>query len=174
MLFRSEARGFRDIFGPGSELFEAHRPHEQLADFHFVSMERRYHNVRGLIFAELHNQIGEAEAKILQARVILEGANGPVTADGDVVLRERGIDVVPDILANAGGVTVSYYEWVQNGRQETWDLEEVDERLERAMRRAYRRVVEFAREHNCSMRDASYALAFSRIAAVYKQRSIFP
>ena len=97
-----------------------------------------------LIPAALHNQIGETEAKALNARVILEGANGPVMADGDAILRERGIDVVPDILANAGGVTVSYYEWVQNGRQESWDLEEVDERLERAMRRAYRRVVEFA------------------------------
>jgi glutamate dehydrogenase/leucine dehydrogenase len=127
-----------------------------------------------MIPAALHNQIGEAEAKVCQARVILEGANGPVTADGDVVLRERGIDVVPDILANAGGVTVSYYEWVQNGRQESWDLEEVDDRLERAMRRTYRRVVEFSREHNCTMREASYALAFARLAAVYKQRAIFP
>jgi glutamate dehydrogenase (NAD(P)+) len=127
-----------------------------------------------LIPAALHNQIGEAEAKALNARVILEGANGPVMADGDAILRERGIDVVPDILANAGGVTVSYYEWVQNGRQESWDLEEVDTRLERAMRRAYRRVVEFATERDCTMREASYALAFNRLAAVYKQRSIFP
>src|SRR6185436_10012171 len=99
---------------------------------------------------------------------------GPVTADGDVILRQRGIDVVPDILANAGGVTVSYYVWVQNGRQEAWDLEEVDDKLEKAMRRAYRRTIEFAREHDCTMREAAYALALSRLAAVYKQRAIFP
>jgi glutamate dehydrogenase (NAD(P)+) len=127
-----------------------------------------------LIPAALQNQIGEVEANALQARVILEGANGPVTGDGETVLLSRGIDVVPDILANAGGVTVSYYEWVQNGRQERWDLEEVDERLEKAMRRAYRRVVEFAREHKCTQRDAAYALALRRLGSVYNQRQIFP
>jgi glutamate dehydrogenase/leucine dehydrogenase len=127
-----------------------------------------------MIPAALHNQIGETEARMLQVRVVVEGANGPVMAEGDAILRERGIDVVPDILANAGGVTVSYYEWVQNGRQEAWDLEEVDDKLEKAMRRAYRRTIEFAREHDCTMREAAYALALSRLAAVYKQRSIFP
>jgi glutamate dehydrogenase (NAD(P)+) len=127
-----------------------------------------------MIPAALHNQIGETEANAMQVRVVLEGANGPVMAEGDVILRQRGIDVVPDILANAGGVTVSYYEWVQNGRQESWDLEEVDDKLEKAMRRAYRRTIEFAREHDCTMREAAYALALSRLAAVYKQRSIFP
>ena len=127
-----------------------------------------------LIPAALHNQIGETEARALQARVILEGANGPVMTDGEAVLRERGIDVIPDILANAGGVTVSYYEWVQNGRQETWDLEEVDMRLEKAMKRAYRRVVEFASERDCTQREAAYALALKRLGVVYKQRSIFP
>jgi glutamate dehydrogenase (NAD(P)+) len=127
-----------------------------------------------LIPAALQNQIGESEADALQARVILEGANGPVTGDGEAVLLGRGIDVVPDILANAGGVTVSYYEWVQNGRQESWELEEVDARLEKAMRRTYRRVVELMREHKCTMRDAAYALALRRLGAVYKQRQIFP
>jgi glutamate dehydrogenase (NAD(P)+) len=127
-----------------------------------------------LIPAALHNQIGAAEAKTVQARVILEGANGPVMSDGEAVLRERRIDVVPDILANAGGVTVSYYEWVQNGRQERWELSEVDERLEKAMRRIYRRVVEFSRERGCTMREAAYSLALTRLAMVYKQRLIFP
>ncbi|HMI93229.1 MAG TPA: Glu/Leu/Phe/Val dehydrogenase [Polyangiales bacterium] len=127
-----------------------------------------------LIPAALHNQIGELEARACQAQVVLEGANGPIMPEGDEVLRDRGIDVVPDILANAGGVTVSYYEWVQNGRQETWDLEEVDLRLERAMRTAYRRVFEFSRERSCSLREAAYALSVQRMAAVYKQRMIFP
>ena len=127
-----------------------------------------------LIPAALQNQIGEIEARSTHAQVVVEGANGPVMPDGDEVLRERGIDVVPDILANAGGVTVSYYEWVQNGRQETWDLEEVDLRLEKAMRGTYRRTYEFSQENACSMRDAAYALAVQRLAAVYKQRMIFP
>jgi glutamate dehydrogenase (NAD(P)+) len=127
-----------------------------------------------LIPAALHNQIGDEEARACQARVILEGANGPVKPEGDEILRERGIDVIPDILANAGGVTVSYYEWVQNGRQETWELEEVDERLEKAMRSTYRKVFEYSQEHACTMRDAAYALAFVRLAAVYRQRMIFP
>jgi glutamate dehydrogenase/leucine dehydrogenase len=127
-----------------------------------------------LIPAALHNQVGEAEARALQARVVLEGANGPVMADGEIVLRERGIDVIPDILANAGGVTVSYYEWVQNGRQEQWELEEVDMRLEKAMKRTYRRVVELAREHECSLREAAYAIALRRLGSVYRQRLIFP
>jgi glutamate dehydrogenase/leucine dehydrogenase len=127
-----------------------------------------------MIPAALQNQIDQAEATSLKARVILEGANGPTTAAGEAVLRDRGIEVIPDVLANAGGVTVSYYEWVQNGRQESWELEEVDGRLERAMRRAYRRVVELAREHDCTLRDAAYALALRRLASVYKQRQIFP
>jgi glutamate dehydrogenase (NAD(P)+) len=127
-----------------------------------------------LIPAALHNQIGAAEAKAVQARVVLEGANGPVMSDGETVLRERGIDVVPDILANAGGVTVSYYEWVQNGRQECWELSEVDERLDKAMRRTYRRVVEFSRERGCTLREAAYSLALIRLIMVYKQRLIFP
>jgi glutamate dehydrogenase (NAD(P)+) len=127
-----------------------------------------------LIPAALQNEVGVPEANALQVRVILEGANGPVMADGEAVLLDRGIDIVPDILANAGGVTVSYYEWVQNGRQESWELDEVEERLEKAMRRSYLRVVEFSREHKCTQRDAAYAIALRRLAAVYRQRQIFP
>lgn len=127
-----------------------------------------------LIPAALHNQISEIEARAIQSQVVLEGANGPTTPEGDAVLHERGIDVVPDILANAGGVTVSYYEWVQNGRQETWDLEEVDTRLEKAMRGTYRRVYELSQENGCTLREAAYALALQRLGAVYKQRMIFP
>jgi glutamate dehydrogenase (NAD(P)+) len=127
-----------------------------------------------MIPAALHNQIGASEASVMQVRVVLEGANGPTMEDGERVLQQREIDVIPDILANAGGVTVSYYEWVQNGRQERWDLEEVDARLEKAMKRSYRRVVELAREHECSLRQAAYVLALQRLGAVYKQRLIFP
>ncbi|MDH5673359.1 MAG: Glu/Leu/Phe/Val dehydrogenase [Myxococcales bacterium] len=127
-----------------------------------------------LVPAALQNQIGAGEAKTLKVKLIVEGANGPVMPDGDAVLQERGIDVVPDLLANAGGVTVSYYEWVQNGRQEIWDSEKVEGRLERSMKRAYQRVAERAREQGFSMREAANVLAVERLARVYAERMIFP
>ncbi|TKD02021.1 Glu/Leu/Phe/Val family dehydrogenase [Polyangium fumosum] len=124
--------------------------------------------------AALENQIGIDEAKSLQVRLVAEGANGPCSPEGERILIDRGIDILPDVLANAGGVTVSYYEWVQNKRSEHWTLEEVDERLEKAMQRAYREVVELARQKKCSMRVAAYAVALQRIAAAYGERDIFP
>jgi glutamate dehydrogenase (NAD(P)+) len=122
----------------------------------------------------LENQIGEAEARALQCKLIAEGANGPTNPAGEKLLLERGVDILPDVLANSGGVTVSYYEWVQNKRSESWTLEEVDERLELAMKRAYREVSDFARNKKVDLRIAAYALALSRIEAVYKEREIFP
>lgn len=124
--------------------------------------------------AALENQVGPAEAEALQVRLVAEGANGPCSPEGDEVLRRRGIDVLPDVLANAGGVTVSYYEWVQNKRSETWPLEEVDGRLERAMSDAYKRMEQFARTHNCDHRLACYGVALERIARSYVDREIFP
>ncbi len=122
----------------------------------------------------LENQIGEAEARVIQAKVIVEGANGPTTPEGEKILLDRNIDILPDVLANSGGVTVSYYEWVQNKRSETWTLEEVDEKLERAMKRVYKNVDDFARQRKVDRRIASYALALARIESVYKEREIFP
>ncbi|MDP9150560.1 MAG: Glu/Leu/Phe/Val dehydrogenase [Myxococcota bacterium] len=122
----------------------------------------------------LENQIGEAEAKSLDVKLVAEGANGPCNPAGERVLLEKGIDILPDVLVNAGGVTVSYYEWVQNKRSESWTEEEVDARLEVAMKRAYHEVSEFARQRKCDMRLAAYAIALQRIEAVYKEREIFP
>ena len=122
----------------------------------------------------LENQIGEAEAKALNCKLIVEGANGPTNPAGERVLLERGIDVLPDVLANSGGVTVSYYEWVQNKRSESWTEEEVDAKLEKAMTRAFREVSDFSRTKKVDMRIAAYALALQRIEAVYKEREIFP
>lgn len=132
------------------------------------------HKADFFIPAALQNQISEHEAKLLQVQLVAEGANSPTTREGEQMLASRGIDVIPDVLANAGGVTVSYYEWVQNGRNESWDLDEVETRLERTMRRSYQRVVDYAREKNCGMRDAAYALALLRLKQVYAQRRIFP
>jgi len=124
--------------------------------------------------AALENQIGEDEANALQVRLVAEGANGPTTPEGEKILLSRGIDILPDVLANSGGVTVSYYEWVQNKRSESWTLEEVDTRLEKAMKRAYREVVDMARQKKSTLRVGAYAVALQRIAAVYAERGIFP
>ena len=94
--------------------------------------------------------------------------------EGEAVLKRRGIEVLPDVLANAGGVTVSYYEWVQNKRSESWSLEEVDERLERAMIEAYDRMQQFAELHQCDYRIACYGVALERLKKVYEEREIFP
>jgi len=122
----------------------------------------------------LENQIGEAEARVIQAKVIVEGANGPTTPEGEKILLDRNIDILPDVLANSGGVTVSYYEWVQNKRSESWTEEEVDAKLEKAMTRSYREVADFARQNKVDRRIAAYAIALARIEAVYKEREIFP
>jgi glutamate dehydrogenase (NAD(P)+) len=122
----------------------------------------------------LENQIGEAEAKALDVKLVAEGANGPCNPLGEKILLDKGIDLLPDVLANSGGVTVSYYEWVQNKRSEMWTEEEVDARLEVAMKRAYREVSDFARQKKCEMRVAAYSIALQRIEAVYKEREIFP
>jgi glutamate dehydrogenase (NAD(P)+) len=124
--------------------------------------------------AAMENQVGGDEARALQVRLVAEGANGPCTPEGERVLLDRGVDILPDVLANSGGVTVSYYEWVQNKNSEAWSLEEVDARLERAMKRAYREVVDLSRQKKCTLRVAAYALALARIAVVYGERDIFP
>jgi len=124
--------------------------------------------------AALENQVNEAEAKALRVKLIVEGANGPVTPEGEKILKDRKIAIIPDILANSGGVTVSYYEWVQNKRSETWELDEVDTRLEHAMKKAYERVSYFARERKCDLRVAAYGLALERISTAYVERGIFP
>jgi glutamate dehydrogenase (NAD(P)+) len=124
--------------------------------------------------AALENQVGPLEAEALQVRLVAEGANGPCSPEGEAVLARRNIDVLPDVLANAGGVTVSYYEWVQNRRSEQWAIEEVQERLEKAMLDAYDRMAQFARTHECSNRVACYGVALQRLAQVYLDREIFP
>ncbi|MGE0784942.1 MAG: Glu/Leu/Phe/Val dehydrogenase [Sandaracinaceae bacterium] len=124
--------------------------------------------------AALENQVGVEEAKALNVRLVAEGANGPLNPDGERILLERGIDVLPDVLANSGGVTVSYFEWTQNKRSETWDLEEVDARLERKMKNAYARVTTLARERGVSYRIAAYALALDALSTAYAERGIFP
>jgi len=124
--------------------------------------------------AALELEIGEKEAQTMRCRVIVEAANGPVDLPAEPILRERNIDIVPDVLANSGGVAVSYYEWLQNKRSEVWDKEEVDERLSKTMRRTYLRVADFANEKKTDMRTAAFCIAIDRIASSYADRGIFP
>jgi len=122
----------------------------------------------------LEQVITAQNADRVRASIICEGANGPVTPSADAILEDRGVLILPDVLANAGGVTVSYYEWVQNRRSEKWHIEEVDERLERAMRDAYQRATDFSEKHECTMRIACYGLALERLSQAYVERGIFP
>lgn len=124
--------------------------------------------------AALENQVGEQEAKRLNVRLIAEGANGPCNPEGERVLRDRGIEVLPDILANAGGVTVSYYEWVQNRRSESWAQAEVETRLAAAMKAGAAAMYDMARRTGAPYRIACYAVALQRLITVYEQRGIFP
>ncbi len=124
--------------------------------------------------AALENQITEDRARALDCQVVLEAANGPTTPEAEAILAERSITVVPDILANAGGVAVSYFEWLQNKSSRYWSIDDVDERLRTIMWDANDAVVEKRRELNCSMREAAYAVALLRLDDVYQRRGIFP
>jgi glutamate dehydrogenase (NAD(P)+) len=124
--------------------------------------------------AALENQITAETAPLLKVKLVAEGANGPTDPDGDEILQKRGIDLIPDILCNAGGVIVSYFEWLQNKRSEFWELEEVDSKLYKKITNAYGRVREMAKKHKTDRRTAAYIVALSRLETVYKERGIFP
>lgn len=124
--------------------------------------------------AALELEIGVPEAKALTCKLMVEGANGPTDSAAEPILLEKGITVVPDILANSGGVVVSYYEWLQNKRSERWDLEDVEERLAKRMKRTYLQVNELAGMKKVGLRDAAMSLAVDRIGKAYADRGIFP
>jgi len=124
--------------------------------------------------AALENQLNAARAETLQARLVVEAANGPTTPAAEVRLAERGIEVIPDILANAGGVIVSYFEWLQNRSSRYWDAERVDQRLREQMWTTHDQVLETRQRFDCSRRDASYIVALERLSATLKSRGIFP
>lgn len=124
--------------------------------------------------AALENQVTGETARLLRVRLVAEGANGPTTTEGDEVLRDRGIAVLPDVLCNAGGVVVSYFEWLQNRSGAAWNAAEVDRRLREILERAYARVKAMATDKSLGWRDAAYAVALRRIEQVYAERGIFP
>jgi len=127
-----------------------------------------------LIPAAIENQISGANADRLRCRLLVEGANGPTDLEADAILIDRGVFVVPDILANAGGVTVSYFEWLQSSQQLIWTEEEVNSRLIELMQQAYRRVHEASETRGLDMRGAALQLSIERIAAAKRTRGVFP
>jgi glutamate dehydrogenase (NAD(P)+) len=127
-----------------------------------------------LIPAALENQITAANADRIRARLVAEAANGPTTPAADDVLHRRGIPVIPDILANGGGVTVSYYEWVQNVQDEQWDAETVDAKLKKKMVSAFHTVFDVAADKRLDPRTAAYVVALDRVAHVTEVRGIWP
>jgi glutamate dehydrogenase (NAD(P)+) len=122
----------------------------------------------------LENQITHKNASKIKAKIIAEGANGPTTPEADEILHERGIFVVPDILANSGGVTVSYFEWVQNLQELLWNEEEISERLTRIMKRSFTEVLNISQKEKVDMRTAALMLGIGRVAEATKLRGIYP
>jgi glutamate dehydrogenase (NAD(P)+) len=127
-----------------------------------------------LVPAALENQITDELAPRVKARYIIEGANGPTTPGADEILYRNGVKVIPDILANAGGVVVSYLEWVQDKIGYYWEEDEVNTRMARILIRATKEVLETAKKYNTDYRTAAYIVAIDRVAEVYRGRRLFP
>jgi len=127
-----------------------------------------------LIPAALENQITEDNASEIKSKIILEGANGPTTPNADKILYNKGIHVIPDILANAGGVCVSYFEYIQDIHSYFWKLERINKELKRILVEAFEEVYKVSKERNISLRTAAYVLAVSRIAKAIELRGFFP
>ncbi|MCP4377788.1 MAG: Glu/Leu/Phe/Val dehydrogenase [bacterium] len=124
--------------------------------------------------AALESQITAETAPLLNVKFVAEAANGPTDNEGDKILQEKGIKIIPDILCNSGGVIVSYYEWLQNKRSEFWDLDKVDGKLKARITKACDRVSGTAREYDCDWRTAAYIVALKQIEQTYLEKGIYP
>jgi glutamate dehydrogenase (NAD(P)+) len=124
--------------------------------------------------AALENQIGEQNAPRIKARIVAEAANGPTTPEADQILYDRGVFVIPDILCNAGGVTVSYFEWVQDMQSFFWTEARINESLHEIMDKAFESVHEMSLRRSVHMRTAAYMVAVARVAEATTLRGLYP
>jgi glutamate dehydrogenase (NAD(P)+) len=127
-----------------------------------------------LVPAAVENQITADNAGAISARIVVEGANGPTTPAADLILQERGITVVPDVIANAGGVTVSYFEWVQDISSFFWSEAEIYQRLDRIMAEAFNAVWEVAQARRLPLRTAAFVVGCSRVLEARALRGLYP
>ena len=127
-----------------------------------------------LVPAAVEGVLDAETAGNVKARWVVEGANGPTTSEGDRILAERGVVVVPDILANAGGVVVSYFEWVQANQAYWWTEREIEDRLEHRMTTAHRAVAALAQSESISLRDAALTIGVRRVAEAHQIRGLYP
>ena len=141
---------------------------------HLTNAELLTLDVDVLIPAALENQVRADNADQIRASLIVEGANGPTTFEASTILRDRGVIVVPDILANAGGVIVSYFEWVQDLQAFFWDVDEVRKQLNRAMGKAFDEVWSLAETQKVDLRTAAYMLSVERVVSAFQMRGLFP
>jgi glutamate dehydrogenase (NAD(P)+) len=153
----------------GSFLTSADAAHQHLTNDELLELP-----VDVLVPAAMENQITARNARQIRAHLIVEGANGPVTPEADRILAEKGVFLIPDVLANSGGVIVSYFEWVQDLQSFFWEEEEVNTRLHRIMTRSFNEVLESATAQHLSMREGAYTLAIQRVADAVRTRGIFP
>jgi glutamate dehydrogenase (NAD(P)+) len=127
-----------------------------------------------LVPAALESQINRYNAERITARIVVEGANGPTTPEADAILAERGVVVVPDVLANAGGVTVSYFEWVQDFSSFFWTEDEIYGRLERIMSEAFNAIWQMAEDRKMPLRSAAFVIGCSRVLEARATRGLYP
>jgi len=154
-----------------------HQEHRTLAGFPGAdesnSAELLVADCEILIPAAIENQITTRNADRVKAKILCEGANGPTTAEADDILADKRVFVIPDILANSGGVTVSYFEWVQDRQGYFWSEPMVNDQLENTLRTSFAEVLQYAANHNVSNRIAAYMLAIDRVAYTLRQRGIY-
>jgi glutamate dehydrogenase (NAD(P)+) len=127
-----------------------------------------------LVPAAIENQITAANAERIQCRILAEGANGPTTLEADEILQARGVTVLPDILGNAGGVTASYFEWVQDLQNYMWSIEQINQRLRDLLCGAFVRTIARAEQHDVDLRTAAMIEALDRVARAKLARGLFP